>query len=510
MNKSMLYSAITAALAINIAACGSGSSGSDVAGIGGSGITPTGGVISSGTITGFGSIFVNGVEFETPPNVTIDDNPSSDDQLALGMRVTVNGTVNADGVTGTAESVSYDDDLDGPVSNLAPVGNDGLFQTLTVLGRQVHISSTSTSFDVTGDLAGTTFDFDSIANDNHVEISGFLNSSGVLIATRVELKALVFDTSSIVEIKGIITSLNGAKTNFNLVDVSGINIDTSDTTIIDNLPDSELADGAFVEVKGNCNASCSTITATRIEGESLGFGDDDNVEIEGVITRYVSDSDFDVNGFPVDASGTSVERIPSTLKLGIDKEIEVEGTVVSGKLIATKVKDEGGEIKIAATVAAGTVNESAGSFDLEPVAGQTITVKVDTSTQFEDEFGTITNPATLFTNLNDGDYLVIEGYDDGSGTVIASEFERESANDILLQGIMESFTPDSEVTVLGVQFQVQLPETEFENADDSPISQSFFDANTNDGVTLIKIKDKNDPEKSDPANGVADEIEIEN
>ena len=277
-------------------------------------------------------------------------------------------------------------DLEGPVSGLTPDA-DGLNQTMSVLGRQVRISSTTTSFDVTGALLGTSFDFDTIANDNHVEVSGFLDSNDLLVATRVELKATSFDPASIIEIKGTITGLNGAGTNFNLVGVSGVNVMTTGSTTIDNLPGG-LADNAFVEVKGTCNSGCSTITATRIEGESTGFDDDAKVEVEGIITRYVDDSDFDVNGFPVDASGTGVERIPSTFVLGIDKEIEVEGTVVSGKLVATKVKDEGEDIKIAATVAAGSINETAGSFELEPVPGQTITVKIDsTSTRFEDEFG---------------------------------------------------------------------------------------------------------------------------
>ncbi len=48
MKYSILYSSIIAATVIGLAACSSG--GSDVAGIGGSGIT------STGTITGFGSI----------------------------------------------------------------------------------------------------------------------------------------------------------------------------------------------------------------------------------------------------------------------------------------------------------------------------------------------------------------------------------------------------------------------------------------------------------------------
>ena len=95
MKKSMLYSAIATAATIGISACSSG--GRDVAGIGGSGYT------SSGTITGFGSIYVNGVKFDTSSStISIDDSPGIEDDLAIGMRVTVNGTLNADGVNGTA------------------------------------------------------------------------------------------------------------------------------------------------------------------------------------------------------------------------------------------------------------------------------------------------------------------------------------------------------------------------------------------------------------------------
>ena len=57
-----------------------------------------------GQITAFGSIYVNGVEFETAgASYEVDDAlASSDDALAVGMVVKVEGAVNADGATGTA------------------------------------------------------------------------------------------------------------------------------------------------------------------------------------------------------------------------------------------------------------------------------------------------------------------------------------------------------------------------------------------------------------------------
>ena len=61
-----------------LTSCGGG--GSTIAGIGGTGIT------TSGTITGFGSIFVNGVEYDlTGAGITVDGVPASDADLTLGM-----------------------------------------------------------------------------------------------------------------------------------------------------------------------------------------------------------------------------------------------------------------------------------------------------------------------------------------------------------------------------------------------------------------------------------------
>ena len=75
MKKSILYSAI----AIAITACSSGGGG-DTAGIGGSGYT------SSGTITGFSSIYVNGVKFDTSNStISVDDSPEGGARFTLSL-----------------------------------------------------------------------------------------------------------------------------------------------------------------------------------------------------------------------------------------------------------------------------------------------------------------------------------------------------------------------------------------------------------------------------------------
>jgi hypothetical protein len=334
MKHSIFYSVITAAMAISIAAC---SPGTDVAGVGGSGIT------STGTITGFGSIYVNDIEFFTSSSTfDIDDNPDlTEDDLAIGMRVTVKGTLNDDGITGNATSVTYDDELQGPIGSVSDVEADGISRTITVLGIVVALNSTTTKFDDRNSSPGG-FSFDNIREGDNVEISGLFDSAGVLIATRIELKDKVFkEDKSIVELKGTIANLIGSNFTLNLYGMTNVtvDVDASGKVHYDDLPGG-LAEGAFVEVKGTCpDITCDTVTATRIEGESDGYDDDENeVDIEGFITRYESISDFDVDGLPVDASTARLE--PDSLVLDVDLRVEVEGTVVNNVLVASKVKLE--------------------------------------------------------------------------------------------------------------------------------------------------------------------------
>ncbi|MFU8765483.1 MAG: DUF5666 domain-containing protein, partial [Haliea sp.] len=145
--------ATASALALVLAACGGGGGGGDSVavssppptgggggGIGGSGQSTT----SSGTIDGFGSIFVNGVRFDTDDaEVIVNGEVRGEEALRLGMVVLVSGEVDDDGVTGTAQRVLYDNELKGPISaiQIAPDGNSKL---LTVLGVNVIVEKAGT------------------------------------------------------------------------------------------------------------------------------------------------------------------------------------------------------------------------------------------------------------------------------------------------------------------------------------------------------------------------------
>ena len=442
MKHTILNSAITAAMAIGLAAC---SSGSDVAGIGGSGIT------SSGTVTGFGSFYQNGVKYDdTNATVTRDDNPSTSDQLKLGMRVSVTGTVNADD-TGVANTVSISGDLEGPVDNIQTTNIDTT-RTLTILGRQVRISVDTTNFDVSGLVGPVPFDFDNIQNTDHVEIFGFLDANNVMNATLVELKARPFNASSLVEVKGVIENHNTTNNTFNLVGASSTTISyVPGTTVIDNNLPGGIADDAFVEVKGTCaDASCADLDASKVESGLDDFADNEDVEYEGVVTGFTDADNFEVNGIPVSASGAT--RTPAGFVPALNQEVEVEGTYNGTTLVATKVKDESNDLKIEDRIF--DVDPANNSFRLEPVesSGELITVIMDKSTEVEDEVGGITNPDDLINSLSSGQFVSVEGYNGGTGTIIASEIERETpssgGDDVIVQGIILSLIHISEPTRL--------------------------------------------------------------
>ncbi|MCG8668345.1 MAG: hypothetical protein MI867_02950, partial [Pseudomonadales bacterium] len=96
--------------------CGGGSSGS-------SGGLQIGGIdrlgVSAGTVTGFGSIFVNGVEFDTDDadfDIDDDDIGSSQDDLDVGDTVIV--TFDPDVAGNVALTVFSDEAVEGPIDSI--------------------------------------------------------------------------------------------------------------------------------------------------------------------------------------------------------------------------------------------------------------------------------------------------------------------------------------------------------------------------------------------------------
>jgi hypothetical protein len=286
-------------------------------------------------------------------------------------------------------------------------------------------------------------------------------------------------------------------TTFNL---GSIIVDASAATL-DDLPNG-LEAGVFVEVKGTYNSTTETLTATKVEAaEDDDFDDSSEFEIEGLVTNYISDSNFKISGITVNASSATKE--PTTLSLSNDIRVEAEGAIINGILIADKIKAREGSVKIQAPVS--SVDVSANSFDVKPFTSQpAITIIVTTSTKLEDDVND-KEPFKLSDLAANLGFVEIEGFIGSNGKVIATEVEVKDPDDIEIQAIIESGSASSStIKLLGIEFTIQSPgETLFEDANDSNVDQATFFDSIVLNTTLVKVKDIK------PKNGIADEIEIE-
>src|SRR5210317_106644 len=166
------------------------------------GIIRTGVAVGAGPITGFGSIIVNGITYDTSSaTFTRDDNPSSQEDFKVGETVIVKGTIEDDNSGAVAETVELDEIVEGPVSSLNADGS------LTVLGQTVTISL-DTSID---DSCPASLDDASIAA---VEVFGNVDATGVIAATRIECKIPPGDVVDEYEINGVVSGHNAGNFTF--------------------------------------------------------------------------------------------------------------------------------------------------------------------------------------------------------------------------------------------------------------------------------------------------------
>src|SRR5215472_7297420 len=152
--------------------------------LGGGGATGTG-FMARGPISAFGSIFVNGVEFFTDhAQISVNGvgNKTQAD-LAIGMVLTVNGSVDNNGRTGNANTVEYHADVIGAVDRGADANG-----TFGALGQDIDTDANT----VYANLIGAA----DLQPGDYVEVSGYPTPYG-LLAARVERKSAPTATAQV-------------------------------------------------------------------------------------------------------------------------------------------------------------------------------------------------------------------------------------------------------------------------------------------------------------------------
>ena len=424
---------LTAVLTITgLAACGGG---------GGSGSSAGAGSSVVGSIAGFGSIIMsNGKEYDTSniSSCMVDDQSAPgqcEDSLSPGMNVRLGLDPN-----GAVISVEYDDDLEGPATNVT--GSAGNF-SFTLFGATVMTTDPGTQWSGFSSNPPLLAELDGA----NVEVSGEWQN-GTLHASYVEMQG---DNTH--EAEGQVGIVNG--TSFTLLLKDGTSIDV-EAASANQVPQA----GDYVEVEGTWDSV--TFTATRVEFEDTDdFDADGDADITGTLLQDAGSS----TGYTIGSTEVDISNAPSCSGLeGTIVEAEGSYDQSTGVLVVDMCEDEEDELEMKCLVGNVTVPDPAspkvGSLecDFPGTSGGPLLIEFRDSPSLatfkEDRWD---NPFDL-TGINSGDCVQIDAGIDSSSNYVAGMLELESAGaacgEYKLAGPVDTFTNLVSITVLGISYSV--------------------------------------------------------
>ena len=359
--------------ALGLVGCGGGVDGLLLAGPPGIGGT---GMFATGTITGFGSVIVNGIRFDdTSAAVQIDGVSVLSDDLRLGMVAEVQGARNVDITTGVASQIQVWSIAQGAVSdvkagqfsvsgmeiatnlntvfdgiNAASALREGY--RVVVWGLQAgadgrHWSATRVSLQQSSATLVSTGILAPNRTVNSLELSGWsglgaatgqlVRVQGVLSASGRGLQVqsvrvlgvapIGLAADAEVEIEGQVTAILPNK-RFTL---GSVEIDASSSTVASNV--AALVVGQRIEVEGVWQGSVLKATLIEIEDETKLT----TASLEAKIDQFTSLSNFVVRGQRCDVSGIEMTPVQAS-KLRVGTKVKLEGVKAGDVLVVTKIE----------------------------------------------------------------------------------------------------------------------------------------------------------------------------
>ncbi|MBA6391556.1 hypothetical protein H4J38_12340 [Colwellia sp. BRX10-3] len=420
---------------------------------------------TTGVITGFGSVFVNGVEYETDATtVTTDDNDgASETNLQVGMVVNLSGEVNEDGTTGDANTIHYDEQLKGPMDSIDLFAN-----TIIILGQTIL-------FDDLTSLEN--FILSDLKPGDILEISGYFNADGELYATRIEKE----NEQTQLKIQARITSLDTVNKTFEL---NGLTIDYSSATFKDFV-EADLADGQQVRVKGEysaLDAGVLVVSEVKLKEKNENHDEGDNRHVEGFITDFESSSSFKVDGIAIIIDDNTEFKYGDASALMANVRVKIKGEFnADGALLAKKIRIEH-KTNLSIEGAIEAIN-----LELSTVTVLGVEFEINNQTKMKDE----SDDDERFFDLADlaiGDYVELKGFVDSEGKNIATKMKRENEDENAeteLKGKVSNIENFS-FSLVGVTVTTDA-NTQFEGTNGDDVSQAvFFEQLENDMLVEVK------------------------
>lgn len=274
-----------------------------------------------GPISGFGSVIVNGMRFDTVGAAMADDDgrPVRLQDLSLGMTVSVDGTADEATARGAAKSLALLRGTTGPITAL-----DAVNQTLTVLGMTVKATPATAYKDVAG--------FASLTVGSVVEVYGVVQSDNTVLASLIDKE----DSVSTHRLVGRLSGLNTAAKTFQ---VGTLQVSYGSAALA-----GVLVDGALVNVKAaQAQAPAGgVLTASEVRvGGSKGYSTTvaagSYLKIKGVAEAAPVNGVLTVSGTRVNVT-QAVYKNAGTIRAG--DFLEIKGAWDGSVLLASKVELE--------------------------------------------------------------------------------------------------------------------------------------------------------------------------
>lgn len=434
-------------------------------GIGGTGI-------SVGPITGFGSIIQNGVRYEvsqarfTRDGVVVTDQ----NQYRVGEIVKIQGSINADGITGQATQVDYGSLLQGQITAL---GTDG--KSLYVLNQWVRTDSLSVLHGIQA--------LSDLAVGNVVQISGARDAQGIIRANSLTLQQTQFITGSSSQlIEGRISQLDQAA---QTLVINGLSIDYSQVAL-SSLP----TVNQYVQVKSQQALQNGFLKAKSLvlTQEFLQFNEGEEAELEGLVTALISTSRFAINGQLVVTTANTEFENSSPTDLKLNALVEAEGRInQQGELVAEEIS-----VRQASSAQTRELEGQVSAIDYNAQTFKVLenTLIVDSSTSILHK--TADQETSLrFTDLQVNDHLEIKARQLADGRLLALRIERDlediDSPDVEIKGITQQINPtQGSLVILGITI-TPAAHTQFE-INSNTVNQAQFFAALIEGQSIVKAE----------------------
>jgi len=262
-------------------------------------------LVAAVTGTGAGTVSVGGLPYsDAGATVEVDGQTGSASQIKVGDVVTAYGHD-----PDVIERLILNHLVRATVQSV-----DLAHGTFEAAGQTIHVNAQTVLVGLAGLIPGA-----------KVQVSGWADSTGAIIASRVELLAL-----GATQVTGQLAALDAGRQRFEL---NQLTVDFSSAQV-----EGVLEEGSEVIVTGNRFDRTGALVAQQVQlVQPLQVAAGETGRLQGIVTSFTSSTSFEINGQPVRVTSDTVLNLHGAVALNAN--VRVEGVFdSSGVLIASKLQ----------------------------------------------------------------------------------------------------------------------------------------------------------------------------